>query len=182
MYGLVNQAIKGLVVDGFGNDKWEDIKNRAGITLDYFVSDEIYDDSITFDLVAHSAEVLGVSQTYVLRAFGEYWIMKTGQEKYGHMMKAGGPDFIHFMLNLPNFHGRVMLIYPNIRPPEFIVEKIKQNELVVHYFSERNGLTEFLHGLIIGLAKMFNETIEIELIDQKHSEVWHDTFSVRIIN
>jgi hypothetical protein len=32
MYGLVNQAIQGLVVDNFGEDNWKAIKQKAGVT------------------------------------------------------------------------------------------------------------------------------------------------------
>ena len=182
MYGIVNQAIQGLVVDNFGQNKWELINKLSGVNNDYFISDESYDDDITFELVAAASEVLEIPSEEILRAFGEYWILKTGYEKYGDLMKAGGDNFFEFMRNLPNFHGRIMLIYPNLNPPEFMVEPLGERELVLHYYSIRQGLTAFVIGLINGLAKMFSESIEIKLLKSEYTDVWHDVFHVRIIN
>jgi len=36
MYGLVNQAIQGLVIDNFGSENWNKIKQKAGVTNDSF--------------------------------------------------------------------------------------------------------------------------------------------------
>ena len=72
------------------------------------MSNESYDDSVTFNLAGAASEVLGISVSEVLVAFGEYWVLRTGQEKYGALLKAGGSNFSEFMINLPNFHSRVM--------------------------------------------------------------------------
>ncbi len=41
MYGLVNQAIQGLVIDNFGTENWNKIKQKAGVTEESFLSNEI---------------------------------------------------------------------------------------------------------------------------------------------
>jgi hypothetical protein len=48
MYGIVNKAIEGWVVANFGEDKWDAIKLRSGIDIDYFISSEPYDDQLLF--------------------------------------------------------------------------------------------------------------------------------------
>jgi len=63
-----------------------------------------------------------------------------------------------------------------------MVERLGERELVLHYYSTRKGLTEFVVGLINGLAKMFSESIEIKLLKSEYTDVWHDVFHVRIIN
>jgi hypothetical protein len=54
----------------------------------------------------------------VLIAFGEWWVMKTS-EKYPGLMNSGGINLKEFLVNLPVFHNRIMLIYPKLTPPEF---------------------------------------------------------------
>ncbi|MFN5147933.1 MAG: heme NO-binding domain-containing protein [Flavobacteriia bacterium] len=180
MYGIVNQSIQGLVTDNHGRDKWEKIKVRSGLLQDYFISNEPYEDNITYELIGAASEVLELSEDEVLRSFGEYWILKTGYERYGDLMKAGGKNLYEFLCNLPNFHGRIMLIYPDLRPPEFVVERISEKEVTLHYYSARKGLTHFVIGLIQGLAKMFQETVEISVKDQEYTDVWHDVFQLKI--
>jgi len=181
MYGLVNQAIQGLVVDNFGDDNWKAIKQKANVTEDSFLSNEIYDDSITFNLAVSASEVLDIPLADVLKTFGKYWIIKVGNEKYGPLMKSGGDNFIDFIVNLPNFHSRVMLIYSDIKPPEFIVEKVTDSQLKLHYYSTRQGLTDFMFGLIQGLGELYQTAIEINLIADRRNGDEHDIFEIDIL-
>ena len=81
MYGIVNKAIEDLVVANFGLEKWEAIIERSGIEVDFFISNEAYDDEITFKLALAVAEEMNMPINEVLIAFGEWWIIKTTKEK-----------------------------------------------------------------------------------------------------
>lgn len=179
MYGIVNQAIQGLVTENFGAEKWQEIKQAAQIDVDYFLSDQPYDDDITFNLVGAASNVLNLPASAILEAFGKYWVLKTGMEKYGDLMKAGGKDFKEFLHNLPHFHSRIMLIYPKLSPPEFLVEDQDEKTILLHYYSSREGLTYFVIGLIHGIAEMFGTTCQIELKSNEKTDVWHDVFTVK---
>ena len=180
MYGIVNQAIQGLVTENYGEEKWEEIKSKAEIEEDFFMSNEAYDDSVTYNLVGAASEVLGVSASEVLIAFGEYWILKTGMDNYGSLLSSGGDNIKEFLVNLPNFHSRVMLMYPNLTPPEFQVSNVEDNSMHVHYFSERQGLADFVTGLLQGLGKMFGKEISVEMIESRDKGSDHEVFLVNL--
>jgi hypothetical protein len=40
MYGIVNQAIQGLVVENYGQEKWDEILKRSGISETHFISND----------------------------------------------------------------------------------------------------------------------------------------------
>ena len=180
MYGIVNKAIHGLILENHGQQTWEAVKNKSGVEIDFFLGNEPYDDDITYKLANAAAETLNTSIENILIAFGEYWVNNTGKKNYGSLMKAGGSNFKEFLVNLPNFHSRVMLIYPNITPPEFIITDIEENRLKLHYYSKRNGLTYFVYGLITGLGKMYDTPTKIEIIKTKDVERGqdHDIFNI----
>jgi len=178
MYGIVNKAIEDLVKENFGDQKWEDVKKRSGISLDYFISNEPYDDAITYQLAGAVAEEMKISVDDVLFTFGEYWILKTGKEKYGGLMEAGGHNLKEFLHNLPAFHSRIMLIYPKLTPPEFQVSNETENSIHVHYFSKREGLQSFVFGLLSGLGKMYSTPVEIELLQSRNEGANNETFKV----
>lgn len=178
MYGLVNKSIQSLVETNFGIDKWEAIKKRSGIDIDYFISTEPYDDSVTFKLAVAASEELGISVAEVLEAFGEWWILKTSVEKYGGLMQAGGENLKEFLMNLPLFHDRIMMIYPKLTPPEFKITGVKDKSLVVHYFSKREGLVSFMKGLLSGLGKLYETPVVIEHVITKASGSDHEAFKV----
>jgi Haem-NO-binding len=178
MYGIVNKAIQELVVSQFGAVAWENVKKRSGIAVDFFISNQPYDDAITYQLAGAVSEETGLSLKDVLIAFGEYWVLHTGKEKYGSLMEAGGNNLKEFLVNLPNFHSRVMLIYPKLTPPEFRVSDIAENSVNIHYLSERQGLQDFVYGLLQGLGKLYNTPTKIELLQSRGEGHSHEVFSV----
>jgi hypothetical protein len=178
MYGIVNKAIQDLVITNFGEQKWEDIRERSGIEEDFFISSEPYDDAITYKLAVAISEEMNMSVSDVLITFGEWWVIKTTKEKYAGLMESGGSTLREFLVNLPLFHNRVMLIYPKLTPPEFKVSDVSDKSLNLHYFSKREGLQEFVRGLLQGLGKMFDTPVEIELLHTRDQGDTHEIFKV----
>ncbi len=178
MYGIVNKAIEHLVVANFGLRKWEAIRERSGIEVDFFISNEAYDDEITFKLALAVSEEMNMSINEVLIAFGEWWIIKTTKEKYSDLMESGGLNLKEFLINLPMFHNRVTLIYPKLSPPEFKVTDITPTSLNLHYISKRIGFQEFVRGLIQGLSKMFDTNVIIELVQSRNDGSNHEIFKI----
>ncbi len=178
MYGIVNKAIEELVTAYFGEDKWEAIKERSGIDVEYFISTEPYDDDITYKLAVAVAQEMNITLSEVLIAFGEWWILKTAKEKYGSLLLSGGSTLIDFLEHLPDFHTRIMLMYPKLTPPEFKISNKTSNSIDVHYHSKRLGLQEFVRGLLQGLSKLFNKETQIELIQSRDDGSTHEIFRV----
>lgn len=178
MYGLVNKAVEDLVVTNFGEEKWRTIKARAGVEEEVFISNESYPDSLTYDLVGAASEVLETSAEDILIAFGEHWVLKTASESYGAMMKAGGLSLREFLVNLPNFHTRVSMIYPDLQPPRFECSEVGESSLKLHYFTHRQGLTNFVVGLVQGLGKYYESPALCELIETKDQNGECDIFDV----
>lgn len=178
MYGIVNKAIEELVIANFGNDTWNNIKKTSGVDIDFFISNEPYDDDITYKLAIAAAEETGLTISEVLINFGEWWILKTGKEKYGYLLESGGENYKDFLINLPLFHNRVMMIYPRLTPPEFKISNIEEKSLHVHYYSKRIGLQDFVKGLLQGLAKFYSCQVQLQLIESRDANSDHEIFHV----
>ena len=178
MYGIVNRAIEDLVKENFGEDKWKAIKERAGVDVEFFISSEPYDDDITYNLAGATSDELNMPIAEILIAFGEWWVLRTGKEKYGGLMEAGGDTLKEFLMNLPAFHDRIKLIYPKLTPPEFRITDITDKSVHVHYISKRLGLQEFVRGLLQGLGKMYETAVIIELLDSRDDGGDHEVFKV----
>jgi hypothetical protein len=71
-----------------------------------------------------------------------------------------------------------MLIYPNITPPEFRVTDIESNSLHLHYYSTRQGLQDFMLGLISGLGKMFSTPIDVLTVNSRLDGHDHEIFKI----
>lgn len=179
MYGIVNKAIEGLIIDEFGADLFHEIKEACGFKDDAFLSNFPYDDQLTYDLLIHASQITNVPLQDLLLRFGEYWVRKTGMEQYGNLMRAGGADLKSFLINLPNLHNRIMLIYPELTPPEFVISDVAEQQLLVHYFSKRQGLQFFVKGLLQGLGEMYGESIQVSIKSSRADGSEHDIFEVK---
>jgi hypothetical protein len=178
MYGIINKSIEDLIKYNYGEEKWDLIKKRSGVDIDFFLSNEPYDDDITYKLAGAVSDEMNITVGQVLEAFGEWWVLKTGQEKYGGLMQAGGNSLKAFLMNLPSFHSHIMLIYPKLTPPEFKISDMQESSVHVHYFSKRVGLQEFVRGLLSGLAKMYETAAIIELLESRDDGKDHEVFKV----
>lgn len=178
MYGMVTKAIGEMVCKEHGEAAWERIKSKAGVQIDAFVSNDLYPDDMTYELVGAAAEELKLPVDQVLQAFGRHWILETARCGYGELLAASGRSLPEFLQNLPNFHTRVSLIYPYLKPPRFACSEVGADSLKLHYRTERPGLTQFVFGLLDGLATMFKTRIEVELVESKEAGADHDVFLV----
>jgi hypothetical protein len=179
MYGMVNQAVEQMLVRRFGETMWFQIREKAGVDEEVFISNESYPDELTYNLIGAAQACTGVAAGEILEWLGEFWILETAQRGYGHLMKSSGKTFAEFIHNLPNFHTRIVLMYPQLQPPKFKVVDVDAHTLELHYYSERQGLAPFLLGLLKGLGKMFAVTLEITPTAQRSEVGDHDVFMIR---
>lgn len=178
MYGLVNRAVEGLVVEKFGDDAWQRICARAEVTDPSFVSMEAYDDAITYALVGAAAEELGMDAASILEAFGEYWTTYTIEEGYGDLLSMMGDSLDEFLDNLDSMHARIGSTMPMLQPPSFEREPQDDGSSILHYRSDRRGLAPMVLGLVRGLAKRFGVEVEISCLEPV--EPGHERFRIRI--
>jgi hypothetical protein len=161
MYGLVHQAIKALVLSTSGAPAWERTIELAGVNIEPFVALRPYPDDVTTRLVASAAEVLGRTGDELLRLFGEFWISYSAEHGYGDLLELLGHDLTSFLVSLDGMHDRLRLSYPELNPPSIWCTDVTAQSLVVHYASDRPGLTPFVMGLLHGTAQRFGEVVEV---------------------
>jgi len=178
MYGLVNRAVEKLVCSRFGEPAWERIKARAGVDVEFFASNESYPDSMTYGLVAAASAELGLPAAAILESFGEYWVLEVAPAGYGAMLDSAGRTLPDFLENLPHFHTRIAMIFPNLQPPRFETSDRTPDSLVLHYHSNRTSLEPFLLGILRGLGKRFQVAVQVDHIGSRSTGSDHETFRI----
>ena len=163
MYGLINSALQDMVVTHFGEEKWQHIHAHSGVPNDSFLTMRHYDDAITYQLAGAASEVLGAPLDDCLEMFGQHWVEAIATRNFEALMDATGNTTISFLHNLNGLHDRISSTFLDYVPPAFDIETIDSTSGIyrVHYHSERKSLTPFVTGLLRGLAKHFDDAIEI---------------------
>jgi len=178
MYGMVNRAVEDMVCLHHGEAIWEQMKARAGVEVEVFLSNEAYPDELTYRLIAAGSAVLGQPTEKILEAFGEHWVLHTAREGYGDLLRAAGKSLPEFLRNLPDFHRRVAMIFTGLQPPWFQTTDRTDGSLELHYFTQRHGFTPFVIGLLQGLAKMYETPVKVLLLESKAKGADHDVFRI----
>jgi guanylate cyclase soluble subunit beta len=168
MYGMVNKAVRGYVLKNFDDATWTRIHETADVDAD-FLSMKSYDDDVTYRLVGAAHAELGIEVSTILNGFGRYWVSDVATASYADLMEKTGASFVDFVKNLDHLHERIRVTFPDYRPPSFRVKAIEEGLIQVDYYSHREGLLDFVEGLLFGLSEHFNEKISIEHVsDDAH--------------
>ncbi len=175
MYGLIHTALRGMVQEGFDESTWDQIVSRSGVPADSFLTMRSYEDDITLALVGAAAEVLELSVSDALEAFGEYWITEFAPNEYSMLLDHVGKTPFDFLRNLDDLHDRISTVFTEFKPPSFRVEVIDEKLARVTYRSGRSGLTPFVLGIMQGLDARFEQKVEIESIDMVEVPVGEQT-------
>ena len=170
MYGLVNKAIKDLVVNNHGEEKWKEICKLSNHYEEDFIAMSPYPDALTYELVKNASIVLNAEPHDLLEAFGEYWILYTADEGYGELMELTGSTFTEFLGNLDMLHYRINNLMPELQAPQFSTRNETPSSVELEYRSKRAGLSPMLIGLIKGLGKRFDLLVAIQCIQEKTEE------------
>ena len=178
MYGIVNKAIKDLVVTNYGEESWKQICRKAGFFEEDFMGMSPYPDKLTYDLVMAAAELLKVEPSAVLELFGEHWILYTAEGGYGDIIRMTGETFPEFLSNLDFLHDRIQNVMPELRPPLFTTRNETDRSIEIEYRTHRSGLSPMVIGIIRGTGKRFGLTVQVEQIAQKSEQQECDVFRV----
>jgi len=161
MYGLINSALRSMIIERFGEEKWLSVMESAGVPSDSFMTMRSYDDQITYQLAGAVSEVLGAPVETCLELFGEYWITVVATNSYGSILDIMGDNVEEFIASIDSLHDRISTTFINYVPPSFSVTHLDDNQLKVLYTSQRAGLTPFVLGLFKGIGLRFDKTLSV---------------------
>lgn len=183
MYGMVNKAAQRMLESRFGDDTWAQVKRKAQLEVDGFISMKQYPDDVTYRIVAAAAKVLDVPADEVLVEFGEFWIEYALVSGYRDLLKSTGRDLFEFLENLDGLHTRLSQSFPEYRPPSFELKRRDADHGELIYTSDREGLAPFVVGLITGAGReLFDAVVEVDHISPKSETQDYDVFRVRIVS
>lgn len=181
MYGMINQAIEKLVRDEYGATTWDRVCQEAQIEDGDFVSLQHYPDEVTYRLVGAASTVLGVPAGKVLEVFGESWTDYARETAFAGLMKFAGRTFPEFVASLDQMHAKIKFSLPDLQPPSFRVSDMRDDSFRLHYYSTREGLAPLVVGMMKGVGKIYDVTVDMKLENARADGHDHDEFIVRYV-
>uniref|UniRef100_UPI00358EB1DB guanylate cyclase soluble subunit beta-2-like n=1 Tax=Myxine glutinosa TaxID=7769 RepID=UPI00358EB1DB len=155
-YGFINSCLKSLVIENFGEDTWEKLRQAAGVD-ESFLNYKVYDDSVTISLVERACEMLNIQQDWLLYLFGEHFFQFCCHSGHALMLRTLAADLPSFLDSLDSLHSFLTLSYKELdmNAPSFRVERTPVGHTLLHYYSDRKGLSNIVPGIVNAVAKDF---------------------------
>lgn len=180
MFGFVNHAIELLVTRNFGDETWEKIKETAKLDLDgQFILRNVYDDSISYDLVGAASQVLGLPASAILELFGALFFDFCQESGYGNILHVLGSNIRDFLQNLDALHDHLQTIYPGMKAPSFTCTEAEDGATILHYYSDRPGLEHIVIGLVRKVAeKVHDTTVDCQIFKTQADGIDHIQFKI----
>jgi Haem-NO-binding len=161
MFGMIHRSARDMVLAQFGQTAWDTILAKAALDDSAFVSGESYPDEVTFRLITTAAEVANLSVDDTLFAFGEHWVATAWTGPYSTVLTVLGRTLSDALTNLDRMHASIQIAMPDASLPQFSILNEDETSIEIEYFSERQGLENFVRGLFSGLMKKFAVTGEV---------------------
>jgi Haem-NO-binding len=175
MYGIINKVLQEMVISRHGIGIWEAAKARAQVEIDIFLSNDIYSDEITHNLVDAVSFITSCPPAEIYCGIGEWYVVHVVGKQHDGMLKAGGKTLKDFIINLPILHASMKRLYACEKPTEFTISDVQENSVLVGYRCPDAGLKEMVRGFLSGLCKLFAVDSNIILIEINNT---HTTYKV----
>ncbi|MCW4470816.1 heme NO-binding domain-containing protein [Flavobacterium sp. MFBS3-15] len=178
MYGIIYKAIKKCVLEHADEQAWEFIIAGAPVTFDAELMEQPYNDDAILYLSQQLSVYLKETPDKILYNFGTC-VIKLVKDQFPDIINGRGDTLKDYLVNLPNFHNRIMLIYPELTPPEFKISSLTEDTLYLHYYTKTPGMKEFIRGYLEEIAKIFQSQGKVEHLNSNEAKTFEDVFKIR---
>lgn len=173
MKGVIVKCIEELIVSSAGKPIWTQILEKAGFSKhQIFLPGSDVADADVLKIIESTCAITQKSFQEVIDLFGDHWINVYTPRMYGHYFsQLKSAKELIFKLN--DIHVATTRNIEGARPPKFEIEQISDKVLMVKYISHR-GLIDIYISIVKGMARKFNEKIEIEKISPEFVKLTFD--------
>lgn len=145
-----------------------EIKRKAMSSVNWPVDkmisplDDVVDKEI-FSLVEEVGKLTGKSYSDVWRTIGQNNVENFYKWFPSYFERS---TLKGFLMMMDTVHAQLTKMIKGATPPRLIPNEIDENTFTITYVSKR-GLTDYLHGLLEGASKHFNEKMDMEVLENK---------------
>ncbi|MCC5999713.1 MAG: heme NO-binding domain-containing protein [Pararhodobacter sp.] len=127
MHGLINKAIQSFLVDTYGHEAWEQIRQQAGLAsvlgAHGFEAMQTYDPRLTDAMIDSAVRALDRPRPSLLEDLGTYLVSNPRLAGLRRLLRFGGVSFTDFLHSLEELPGRTRLAVPELTLPDLITEE-----------------------------------------------------------
>jgi hypothetical protein len=160
MHGIVHAELQKFVIARHGRPAWQELLKQSNVGTKAYLVSQHYPDSDVIALVTTASRMTGTPVPQLLEDFGEF-IVPDLVDMYRPFLSPDWRTLDLLEHTEGTIHRVVRLRNPGATPPELRCRRLSAGEVRVSYNSARK-MCALARGIIRGLAKHFEETVQIE--------------------
>ncbi|MDH3974437.1 MAG: heme NO-binding domain-containing protein [Deltaproteobacteria bacterium] len=170
MKGVIVNAMKDMVSDNFGKDKWEAILEKVGLDKNttFSITHDVEEAAVMMTFKS-LCEVLNLPPQQAAETFGKYWVTHYVPKLYKSYYR-GITNAKDLILKLNIIHKQVTNMVPNAQPPMFEYKWKDSSTLIMKYISKR-GLIAIFVGALKGVGELFHTELKVKQISSEEVEI-----------
>uniref|UniRef100_A0A673L6V4 guanylate cyclase n=1 Tax=Sinocyclocheilus rhinocerous TaxID=307959 RepID=A0A673L6V4_9TELE len=156
-YGFINTCLKSLVIERFGEETWEKLRLMAGVQETFMAY------VITLSLVQEACKMLGEYH---------FVLCSTNHRMTIYPVSARLFFYPNAFVCLPlALHHLLTNGSSAMNAPFFLVERMDDGRILLHYYSDRKGLYQIVPGIIEAVAKdFFDSEVTMTILNQSEED------------
>jgi len=160
MHGIVLKGLKDFVVETYGTDGWDQVREAAGVEGRIYVPVSEYPDEEAVALVGAASEVTGQPPSTVLESFGEY-LVDPLLSTYG-VHVDGDWSSMELLANVETYIHEALRAkqLSTYAPPRIDARRVGADRVVLYYGSGRQ-FCSLVRGILLGVADHYDETFQV---------------------
>ncbi|MGX9350895.1 heme NO-binding domain-containing protein [Shimia sp. W99] len=162
MHGLINRAIQCFVQDSYGQQRWVDVTERAGLDILEFEAMLHYEDAITDQLIDAAAVEIGAPRETVLEDIGTYLVSHPNVEALRRLLRFGGVNFVEFLHSLDDLPDRARLAVDDLRLPALELREHASDRFSLTCRYSHPGFGHVMMGILRTLADDYGALVFLE--------------------
>ncbi|XP_078363542.1 soluble guanylate cyclase 88E-like isoform X1 [Oculina patagonica] len=172
MYGMLLVSVQFYMTEKYGEAKWEEIRERAGISDHMFVTHKRYSESFMKKFADAAEKVLGEETDMVsddfMQFFGSGFVKFFTHYGYDRIIRVSGRHLRDFLIGIDSLHEHMRFGYPKMSSPSFFCEEETSAGLTLHYNSKRMGFMYYVIGQVKEIASSFyNLEVDIKILSNE---------------
>lgn len=172
MYGMLLESVQYYLTEKYGEEIWEEIRERAGITDHVFVTHQRYSETCMKEIADSAEEVLGeetdMTSDDFMQYFGSCFVNFFSHYGYDRVIRVSGRYLRDFFIGIDNLHEHMRFGYPKLQSPSFHCEGETSTGLTLHYISKRKGFMFYVVGQVKEIASSFyQKDLDIKILSHE---------------
>ncbi|PFX18582.1 Soluble guanylate cyclase 88E [Stylophora pistillata] len=160
------------LVEKYGEEKWDKIRERAGISEHMFITHKRYSESMMQKIADASEEVLGeetdMTSDDFMQFFGRCFVKFFSHYGYDRIIRVSGRHLRDFLIGIDSLHEHMRFGYQKMLSPSFFCEEETSGGLTLHYISKRKGFMYYVIGQVKEIASAFyNLDVDVKILNNE---------------